>query len=49
VLAGAASLVLISNAFNLLELDPNLQQIAKGLIFVVALMLFMRGGIRRTA
>ena len=49
VLAGAIALVLISNAFNLLELDPNLQQIAKGLIFVVALMLFMRAGTRRTA
>ena len=48
-LAGAAALVLISNAFNLLEIDPNLQQIAKGLIFVVALMLFMGGGIRRPA
>ncbi|MBB5751656.1 ABC transporter permease [Prosthecomicrobium pneumaticum] len=49
VLAGSIALVLIANAFNLLELDPNLQQIAKGLIFVVALMLFMRGGVRRTA
>jgi ribose transport system permease protein len=49
VLTGAGALVLISNAFNLLEIDPNLQQIAKGLIFVVALMLFMRGGIRQTA
>jgi len=49
VLAGAIALVLLSNAFNLLELDPNLQQIAKGLIFVIALMLFMRAGARRTA
>ncbi|MCX5512747.1 hypothetical protein C3941_03370 [Kaistia algarum] len=49
VLAGSIALVLIANAFNLLELDPNLQQIAKGLIFVVALMLFMRGAARRSA
>jgi ribose transport system permease protein len=49
VLCGAVALVLISNVFNLLEIDPNLQQIAKGLVFVVALMLFMRGRSRGAA
>ncbi|PDQ23037.1 hypothetical protein CN311_00860 [Mesorhizobium sanjuanii] len=49
VLAGAIALVLIGNAFNLLELNTNLQQIAKGLIFVAALMLFMRGRSRSLA
>ena len=29
--------------FNLLELNTNLQDIAKGLIFVLALVFFMRG------
>ena len=42
VLAGAVALVLIGNAFNLLELNTNLQQTAKGLIFVIALVLFAR-------
>jgi ribose transport system permease protein len=48
-LAGAASLILIGNAFNLLELNPNLQQIAKGVIFLAALTLFMRGSKLRAA
>ena len=48
-LAGAAALVLIGNAFNLLELNPNLQGIAKGVIFLAALTLFMRGSRLRAA
>lgn len=43
VLFAAMALVLVNNAFNLLDLDTNLQNIAKGLIFVVALVFFMRG------
>lgn len=43
VLFAAASLVLINNTFNLLQLDTNLQAIAKGLIFILALVFFMRG------
>ncbi|MDR3495041.1 MAG: ABC transporter permease [Ancalomicrobiaceae bacterium] len=42
-LFAAAALVLINNTFNLLELDTNLQSIAKGLIFILALVFFMRG------
>lgn len=43
VLVAVAALVLIDNAFNLLALNTNVQAIAKGLIFVVALVFFMRG------
>jgi len=43
VLMAVISLVLINNTFNLLQLDTNLQAIAKGLIFVLALIFFMRG------
>lgn len=43
VLLASVALVLISNVFNLLDLDTNLQDIAKGLIFVLALVFFMRG------
>ena len=43
VLLAVISLILINNAFNLLQLDTNLQSIAKGLIFVTALVFFMRG------
>ena len=43
VLLAVISLVLINNTFNLLQLDTNLQAIAKGLIFVAALVFFMRG------
>ena len=43
VLLAVLSLVLVNNTFNLLELDTNLQAIAKGLIFVLALVFFMRG------
>ncbi|WP_375449425.1 ABC transporter permease [uncultured Devosia sp.] len=43
VLFGVVALVLISNAFNLLEIDTNIQAIVKGLIFVLALVFFMRG------
>lgn len=43
VLCGVVALVLISNAFNLLEIDTNIQAIVKGLIFVFALVFFMRG------
>ena len=42
-LLAVVSLVLINNTFNLLQLDTNLQSIAKGLIFVIALVFFMRG------
>jgi ribose transport system permease protein len=43
VLLAAIALVLVNNTFNLLDLDTNLQNIAKGLIFVLALVFFMRG------
>ena len=43
VLLAAIALVLLNNTFNLLELDTNLQAVAKGLIFVAALLFFMRG------
>ncbi len=43
VLLATISLVLVNNAFNLLDLDTNFQNIAKGLIFVLALVFFMRG------
>lgn len=43
VLFAATALVLVNNSFNLLDLDTNLQNIAKGLIFVLALVFFMRG------
>jgi ribose transport system permease protein len=43
VLIAVIALVLIDNAFNLLALNTNVQAIAKGLIFVVALVFFMRG------
>jgi ribose transport system permease protein len=43
VLFAAIALVLVNNTFNLLDLDTNLQNIAKGLIFVIALVFFMRG------
>jgi ribose transport system permease protein len=43
VLFAAIALVLVNNTFNLLDLDTNLQNIAKGLIFVLALVFFMRG------
>jgi ribose transport system permease protein len=43
VFFAAVALVLVNNAFNLLDLDTNLQNIAKGLIFVLALVFFMRG------
>lgn len=43
VLLAALALVLLNNAFNLLELDTNLQAVAKGLVFVAALVFFMRG------
>ncbi|OLP60573.1 hypothetical protein BJF93_19815 [Xaviernesmea oryzae] len=42
VLFAALALVLVNNMFNLLGLDTNLQAIAKGLIFVGALVFFMR-------
>lgn len=45
VLVAVVALVLIGNAFNLLEIDTNIQAIVKGLIFVAALMFFIR---RRT-
>jgi ribose transport system permease protein len=48
-LAGAVALIILGNAFNLLEIDPNLQQITKGIIFVIALVLFMRARTRRVA
>jgi ribose transport system permease protein len=43
VLFASIALVLVNNTFNLLDLDTNLQNIAKGLIFVLALVFFMRG------
>ena len=43
VLAAVVALVLIDNAFNLLGINTNIQVIAKGAIFVVALMFFIRG------
>lgn len=43
VLFAVVALVLVNNAFNLLDLDTNYQNIAKGLIFVLALVFFMRG------
>lgn len=43
VFFAALALVLVNNMFNLLGLDTNLQAIAKGLIFVGALVFFMRG------
>lgn len=43
VLFAAVALVLLNNTFNLLELDTNLQAVAKGIIFVLALLFFMRG------
>lgn len=43
VFFAAVALVLVNNTFNLLDLDTNLQDIAKGLIFVLALVFFMRG------
>lgn len=43
VFFAAIALVLVNNAFNLLDLDTNYQDIAKGLIFVLALVAFMRG------
>ncbi|MGV3549208.1 ABC transporter permease [Rhizobium sp.] len=43
VFFAAVSLVLVNNMFNLLDLNTNLQDIAKGLIFVLALVFFMRG------
>ncbi|MDB5550114.1 MAG: hypothetical protein JWL86_98 [Rhizobium sp.] len=43
VFFAAVALVLVNNMFNLLDLDTNLQDIAKGLIFVLALVFFMRG------
>lgn len=43
VLFAALALVLLNNTFNLLELDTNFQSIAKGVIFVLALVFFMRG------
>ena len=49
VLCGVVALVLISNAFNLLEIDTNIQAIVKGLIFVLALVFFMRGKAGETA
>ena len=49
VLSGVIALVLISNAFNLLEIDTNIQAIVKGLIFVLALVFFMRGKAGETA
>jgi ribose transport system permease protein len=43
VFFAAVALVLVNNMFNLLDLNTNLQDIAKGLIFVLALVFFMRG------
>ncbi|MEF2071206.1 ABC transporter permease [Consotaella aegiceratis] len=43
VLFAAVSLVFIGNMFNLLDLDTNLQAIVRGLIFILALVFFMRG------
>jgi ribose transport system permease protein len=43
VFFAAVALVLVNNMFNLLDLDTNYQNIVKGLIFVLALVFFMRG------
>lgn len=43
VFFAAIALVLVNNTFNLLDLNTNYQDIAKGLIFVLALVFFMRG------
>lgn len=43
-LFAALVLVLLNNAMNLLDIDTNLQAIAKGLVFVIALIAFTRGG-----
>ena len=43
VFFASVALVLVNNMFNLLDLNTNLQDIAKGLIFVLALVFFMRG------
>lgn len=42
-LFAALVLVLLNNAMNLLDIDTNLQAIAKGLVFVMALIVFTRG------
>lgn len=42
-LLAAIVLVLLNNAMNLLDIDTNLQAIAKGLVFVTALIVFTRG------
>ena len=41
-LMGAVALVLIDNAFNLMGLETSLQAIVKGLVFVAALLVFVR-------
>lgn len=41
-LMGVVALVLIDNAFNLLGLDTSLQTIVKGLVFVAAIVVFVR-------
>ena len=43
VFFAALALVLINNTFNLLDIDTSYQNIAKGLIFILALVFFMRG------
>jgi ribose transport system permease protein len=43
VLIAVTALVLVDNSFNLMALNTNVQGIAKGLIFVLALVFFMRG------
>lgn len=43
VLLAVVALVLVNNTFNLLHLNTSLQGIAKGLIFILALVFFMRG------
>ena len=48
VFFAAVALVLVNNMFNLLGLDTNYQNIAKGLIFVLALVFFMRGKAEET-
>ena len=42
-LLAAIVLVLLNNAMNLLDIDTNLQAMAKGLVFVTALIVFTRG------
>jgi ribose transport system permease protein len=42
-LFAALVLVLLNNAMNLLDIDTNFQAIAKGLVFVTALIVFTRG------